>query len=313
MRVHHLARRLALPVAALLTLAACSSGSSDPQASDGTSGTSGADGVVKIVASTNVYGDIAATIGGDAVDVTSVISDPSADPHSYEANAQTQLALSKADIVIENGGGYDDFVDTMLDATSNTDVTVLNAVDLSGKQAADGAELNEHVWYDFPTVSTLVDSLTAALSKAAPAKAETFRSNATTFKDGLATLEASEKTIAAAHAGAGVAITEPVPLYLLEAAGLKNVTPPEFSEAIEEETDVSPTTLQATLDLFTSHTASLLVYNAQTTGPETEKVRAAATESSVPVVPVTETLPAGQTYLSWMTANVAAVADALSH
>jgi zinc/manganese transport system substrate-binding protein len=109
-----------------------------------------------------------------------------------------------------------------------------------------------------------------------------------------------------------VAITEPVPLYLLEASGLKNATPAEFSEAIEEGGDVSPTVLQETLALFTGKKVQALVYNEQTSGPQTEKLKQAATDNGIPVVPVTETLPAGKDYIGWMAANLDALQNALS-
>lgn len=263
-----------------------------------------------MVASTNVWGDLASSIGGDAVEVTSIITDPSADPHSYEASAQTQLALSKAALVIENGGGYDDFVDTML-GSLDTRPEVINAVDVSGKTAPDGEELNEHVWYDFPTVVTVVEAIRDDLSSLDPSHADRYQANAAELTGQIQGLESSVATLKESVAGDGVAITEPVPLYLLDAAGLVNKTPEAFSEAIEEETDVAPTVLQETLDLFTSHTVDVLVYNAQTTGPQTEQVLQAATQADVPVVPVTETLPEGDTYVTWMQGNIDAVAQAL--
>ncbi|WP_448058867.1 metal ABC transporter solute-binding protein, Zn/Mn family [Cellulomonas hominis] len=294
--------------ATLLALTACSS--SDPdRATTGSSTGSGASSL-QVVASTNVYGDIAAQIGGDLVEVTSIISDPSADPHSYEASPQTQLALSEADLVIENGGGYDDFVDTMLSALDSAP-ELINAVDVSGKVAADGEELNEHVWYDFPTVSTLADTIADALAGLDAGNASTYEANAAAFKEQVATLESATTELDSEFAGTGVAITEPVPGYLLDAAGLVNKTPEEFAEAIEEETDVPPTALQETLDLVSSHAVKALVYNEQTTGPETEQALQAAQDAGVAVVPVTETLPAGEGWVSWMTSNVDALRTAL--
>ncbi|GIF73392.1 metal ABC transporter solute-binding protein, Zn/Mn family [Asanoa siamensis] len=246
-------------------------------------------------------------IGGAAVTVTSIISDPSADPHSYEANTRTQLALSQADLVVENGGGYDDFVDTML-KSADSDAKVLNAVTISGKG---GEDLNEHVWYDLPSMGKLADEVGRALSERDSGKAATFTANVATFKQKLRALEQTETEIKAAHGGAGVAVTEPVPLYLLEACGLTDRTPAEFSEAIEEGTDVPAAVLQDTLDLFTGKRVALLAYNEQTTGPETEKVLQAAKDNQVGVVPVTETLPAGSDYVTWMGANLAAVKTAL--
>ncbi|MEN0129800.1 MAG: zinc ABC transporter substrate-binding protein [Brevundimonas sp.] len=283
--------------ASALALASCSSSSDDASG-----------GRVDVVASTNVWGDLAEQVGGDLVDVRSIVDDPSADPHSYEASAQTQLALSKADLVIENGGGYDDFVDTMLGAIDNEPV-VVNAVEVSGKT---GDDLNEHVWYDFPTVSKVVGEIAVQLDRIDPKNASTYAANALALQDKLDDLVRATNDIKADHAGEGVAITEPVPLYLLENAGLVNKTPPAFSEAIEEETGVPASALADTKALFETHAVAALVYNSQTTGPETEQVLAAATSANVPVVPVTETLPQGADYVSWMTANIDALRTALT-
>lgn len=266
---------------------------------------------VPVVATTNVYGDIAHRIGAGRVTVTSIISSPDQDPHSYEAGTQNQLALSKAKVVIENGGGYDDFVDRMLRSAGNGSAHVINAVKVSGKTAPPGGELNEHVWYDFPSVAGIADEIAGALAEADPAGASGYTANAEAFKAQLKPLMAKEAGIKAAHGGEAVAITEPVPLYLIEASGLRNATPPDFSEAVEEGDDVSPRTLQETLALFTGKKVKALVYNEQTSGPQTQKVQEAAQAAGIPVVPVTETLPRGKDYLGWMTANVDALADAL--
>lgn len=298
---------------AAMLLVGCGSGGAPSATSDSPVGSSGAaaGGPVSVVASTNVWGDVVEQIGGEHVDVRSIISDPSADPHSYEANAQNQLALSKAQLVVENGGGYDDFVDTML-AASDAGPTVINAVEVSGKKADDGEELNEHVWYDFPTVQKVAEAVSDELSQLDPADTTDFEKNLQTFTDGVGELTAQVDAIKAAHAGAGVAITEPVPLYLLEAAGLENMTPEEFSEAIENETDVPAPVLQQTLALFSDHAVKALVYNEQTTGPQTEAVLTAATDNSVAVVPVQETLPAGKDYLTWMQSIIQSLSTALN-
>ncbi|MFI9170173.1 metal ABC transporter solute-binding protein, Zn/Mn family [Streptomyces lincolnensis] len=303
-------RRLALITGASLALLAGCSSSSDSSSDTSGSHQAVASSKVAVVASTNVYGDITEQIGGDKVSVTSIISDPDQDPHSYEANTQNQLALSKAKVVIENGGGYDDFVDRML-KSSNSSAEVVNAVKVSGKTAPKGGELNEHVWYDFPTVAKVTDSIAAALGKADPGAAATFTKNAEAFKAKLKPLEAKEAQIKKEHGGEGVAITEPVPLYMLDASGLVDKTPAAFSEAIEEGDDVSPKVLQATLALFSAKQVEALVYNAQTSGPQTEKSEAAAKAAGIPVVPVTETLPEGKDYLGWMNGNVDALAGAL--
>jgi zinc/manganese transport system substrate-binding protein len=307
-------RLVALVAVATIGLVGCStSPTSSPSSSPTPSSAASGAGLVSVVASTNVYGDIVKTIGAPAVAVTSIIDNPEKDPHEYEADARTQLALSKAQLVIENGGGYDDFMDTML-KSAQTKPTVINVADVSGRnQHPSDGEFNEHLWYDFPTVEKLAAQLVTDLSAVAPGQAATFESNGKAFAAQLGQLQQDEAAIKAKHAGEGVAITEPVPLYLLEAAGLVNKTPATFSAAIEEDTDVPPAVLKETEDLFDTKQVKLLAYNQQTTGPQTEAVLAAAKRNNIRVVPVTETLPTDQSYLSWMQANLRAVSSALTN
>lgn len=297
----------------ITALAGCSSisGAAPGAKTDAVSAQSNAP--IRVVASTNVYGDIAKQIGGDRVSVTSIISDPSQDPHSYEADAQVQLSLSRANVVVQNGGGYDDFVSTLLKGANNSNAVLVNAATVSGyDQKPMTGEFNEHLWYDFPSMEKLTKKLQSTFSGLDKASSATFASNAEKFSASLAVLQRDEASIKSTFAGSGVAITEPVPLYMLEAAGLSNKTPVKFSKAIEQGTDVSPVVLQETLALFSNHTVKLLAYNEQTSGPETEQVLRAAKSAGVAIVPVTETLPAGTNYLSWMTANLVAIKTALS-
>jgi zinc/manganese transport system substrate-binding protein len=297
----------AVTVALVAALAGCASSTSQTHDVSGASGRQ-----IRIVAATDVWGDIASQIGGRRASVTSIIDSPVADPHSYEADVQNQLAVSKADVVIENGGGYDDFLSTMV-AVHGKRAKVLNAVDISGKKPDANGDLNEHVWYDFPTVAAVAINLRDHLVALDPTDAATFRANTQQLLGDLSGMERTEAAIAAAHRGQAVAITEPVPLYLLTACGLVNRTPPDFSRAIEEGRDVPPRALQQALDLFNSHQVRLLADNAQTVDPTTERVLAAAKADNIAVVPVTETLPAGQDYLTWMRSNLAAVQSALGN
>ncbi|MEU5548083.1 metal ABC transporter substrate-binding protein, partial [Streptomyces sioyaensis] len=167
----------------------CGCGSSAVAATPGSSRSDTPSTVVPVVASTNVYGDIARQVGGDHVKVVSIINDSAQDPHSYEASTQNRLALSEAKVVVENGGGYDDFIDRMLDGTKNSSPTVINAVQVSGRAAQEGTDLNEHVWYDFSAMGKLADRIAAALAKASPGAAAVFLQHAKSFKDRLTALE----------------------------------------------------------------------------------------------------------------------------
>lgn len=296
-------RLLALPLvagAAALALTGCATSSA--------SGEAGTDGTINVVASTNVYGSIVKTIGGDAVTVTSILKDPSQDPHSFESSARTQLAVSKADLLIENGGGYDDFMTTLANA-SDTKADTINVVKLSGLDT--GGEFNEHVFYSYPTMVKLVNAVTKDLSALDESGKDAFEKNADALTTKLEDLESQTDAVKQQDAGDKVAYTEPVPGYLFDAMGLTNETPGDFSEAIEEGDDVPPAALRDTLALFTGKRVQLLAYNNQASSPETEQVQKAAEENDIPVVGVTETLPEGQDYVSWQQANIDAVKAAL--
>ncbi|OUM39777.1 metal ABC transporter solute-binding protein, Zn/Mn family [Arthrobacter sedimenti] len=331
-----LSRRLAAPAllaVSALSLAACGDGGS------GAAGPSGAgDGVLTIVTPTNVYGDIAAAVGGDDVEVTAIVTSLSQDPHSYEPTVQDKLSVSEADLVIENGGGYDAFLGRLADETGVE--TVLSAVELSGLEesedtdhASDGASagasadaeehsageddhhhgtFNEHVWYDLPAMVELADAIAEELGRLDGDNAEAYRERAEAFAAQLQPIQDRLAALASDGSGGEVAVTEPVPVYLLEAAGLENVTPEEFSEAIEEETDVPVAVLQEMKTLVSGGTLAFLAYNGQTEGSQTEAVRSAADDAGLPVLDFTETLPEGEDYVSWMTANTESIAAALA-
>ncbi len=288
---------------ALTLLAACGSPDGADSSADGTS-------TVHVVASTDVWGDVAKTVGGDAVTVTSLISGPTVDPHSFEASSTTLLAVSKADVVIENGGGYDDFMGRVL-SSSGSKAAVLDAVDISGRKAAAGSELNEHVWYDLPSVAKVAAAIAKELGEQRPDQADRFTARADRLTTRIQGLRAQEAQLRRRVAGERIAVTEPVPLYLTEAAGLVDATPERFSEAVEDGGDVSPLVLQQTLDLFTDHRVVALVYNEQTAGAVTDRVLDGARTAGIPVVGVTETLPSGLDYIGWMQRNLTEVRDAV--
>jgi len=281
---------LVVTAAVAVVLTGCSATSSGAGAAD--------DGVVRVVASTDVYGDIAETIAGPDVEVTSLIDRADQDPHEYTASGRDQLALSRADIVIVNGGGYDDFVTTMLAASGNTTARVIDAVKLSGYDAS-AAGFNEHVFYDYPTMTTVATALNAALDIADPSETAAFDGRAKAFEAQLTALEQLESSMTSVVSGAGVIVTEPVPLYVLNACGFQNLTPQKFSAAIEDGHDASPALLQQVLGHISNGSAKVVVYNSQTGGPQTDALLDAAKAAHVPTIGVTETLPEKQHYLDW--------------
>ncbi|GAA2750903.1 metal ABC transporter solute-binding protein, Zn/Mn family [Amnibacterium kyonggiense] len=294
-------RLLPLVLVPVLALAGCSAAG----------GGSTADGRIRVVASTDVWGDVVEQVGGSAVQVDSIISDPDRDPHEYQADPRDQLAVSRAKLVVVNGGGYDDFLEQLLKNAPASTETV-NAAESSGLDLKPSTgQFNEHLWYDLPVVSRVAGVIADELTKVDPSKKADFAARLRTFRDSLAALEATEASIRTTAAGEGVAITEPVPLYMTAALGLVNRTPPAFSEAIEEGDDVAPAVLREQLALLREHRVQVLAYNEQTTGATTQQVLAAAKEADVPVVGVRETLPDGQDYLQWMQHDLAALRTAL--
>jgi zinc/manganese transport system substrate-binding protein len=277
----------------------------------GLAATSGRPPRVVAVASTDVWGDIASTVGGPRVQVTSFISSPGQDPHSFTASARDELAVSKADVVIENGGGYDDFMRQLVDA-GHSHATVLDAVQISGLGHPSAAIVNEHVWYDLPTAEKVAHRVARAFTHADPAHAALYRRNAARFDSSVDVLIQREATMKRRLSGARIAVTEPVPHYMTDAIGTVDKTPAQFSAAVEEGGDVSVSTLDEMLTLLTHHQVAALVYNDQTTGPLTLQVTSAAKDAGVPAVAVTETLPDHTDYIGWMGENLDHLDTALS-
>lgn len=303
------AREAVLLAAAALALTGC--GSSADQAVERGTG----DGTVRVIASTDVWGSVAQAVGGAAIEVSTIIDAPSADPHSYESSPADAAEVADADLVVFNGGGYDEFMEKILGSTAGDKPTVAAfALLAKGEQApATGTPgANEHVWYDLPTVELVADQVAEQLSALRPEQAETFTGNAEQFGRDIDELSTRVAQIAERNRGTPVAVTEPLSIYLLEAAGMRDVTPDEFVEAVEEETDPPAAAVEATRQLLIGRQVALLVYNPQTETPVTQQIRDTAEEAGVPVVEMTETLPEDTDYLTWMGDQIDALAQGVS-
>jgi zinc/manganese transport system substrate-binding protein len=276
----------------------------------GSSAKNGATGrVVRVVAAENFWGNIAGQLGGVHAAVTSIISDPTADPHQYESNARNAASVADARIVIENGAGYDDFVSKLLAGTSNGSRTVLSVQQLLH---ATGDDVNPHFWYDVPRVPVVAGAIERALASADPADAAGFAANLKTFDASLAPIDALIAEIKTKHPRAPVAYTERVPGYLLDAAGLTIATPPGFARAIEDGNEPSAGDTHAMNDLVSGHRIKALLYNAQATSAVTQHVQDVARRGGIPVIAVTETQPRDEaTYQSWQQHQLQALLTAL--
>jgi zinc/manganese transport system substrate-binding protein len=264
---------------------------------------------INVVASTNVWGDIAEQIGGDRVAVTSILSDPSADPHAYESDATTAAAISRSQIVIENGFGYDDFMDKLLAASPNASRKAVDAADVIGMS---GADANPHVWYDIARVPDVATAIADQLGAIDPAGAATFMANASTFTASLAPINAAIAKIKDKYPGGRVGYTERVAGYLVEAAGLVLGTPASFAQSIEDGNDPSVADTSAMNAALTNKTIKVLLYNGQVTSPGTDAVKKLAQENGIPVVGVTETIPKGDNdFQAWQLRQITDITTAL--
>jgi zinc/manganese transport system substrate-binding protein len=268
-----------------------------------------AGGKLDVVAAENVYGNIAAQIGGRHVSVTSILTNPNADPHLFEARTSTGLAVAKAKLVIQDGLGYDAFMNRIEDATPDNggmDLIIADALGIHGKDA------NPHLWYDVPRLDYIAYQIADALSHQDTPHAAAYRRALRRFEHSLAPLRRDVATIRHRFHGAPVAYTEPVPGYLVRAAGLRNLAPASFTRPIEEGTEPSPSAVAAMDALVARHRIRVLLYNSQAVSPITARLRASAQRAGIPVVAVTETLPSGLTFQQWLLGEARALASALA-
>lgn len=257
------------------------------------------DGKVKIVASTSVWADVAKSVGGDLVEVTTIIDSPTKDPHSYEATARDQLAVDKSNLVIANGGGYDDFIEKLAQAAGNK--TILRLV--SAATAVQGQE-NEHIWYSISAVGEATYAIADALGSIDEKNNESYAANADKFLQGLTGIAGMYSQVREKVSGKSYIATEPIAEWLLNDLKMVNKTPQKFTDAIENETDVPPTVMDEALKLISSGQVEYLVVNVQTLNTQVRKLIDAAKAAGVRQVLFSELPPTGTGYVEWMGENL---------
>jgi zinc/manganese transport system substrate-binding protein len=264
---------------------------------------------VQVVAGENFWGNITSQIGGNHVEVTSIITNPSTDPHLYESDAHDAAALSKANLVITNGLGYDDFMDKLMAASPNNQRQVLSVQKILN---VTGDDPNPHLWYDTARVPQVADAIEQALATKDPKNTTAYVANLATFNNSLKPILDVINQIKIKYPNAPVAYTERVPGYLLAAAGLDVKTPVGFASAIENGNDPSPNDTATMESLMSNHGVRVLLYNAQATSVVTQHVRDLANKAGIPVIGVTETLPPSEhNYQSWQLDQAKALLTAL--
>lgn len=266
---------------------------------------------VAAVGAENQYADVISQIGGPYVKVKAVMSNPNTDPHAFESSPQVAQEVNDAKLVVENGLGYDTFMDKILQASPDSSRKLVDVQHLFGLP---DSTANPHLWYKPAIMPAVAVAVSQDLSSLDPAHAAYFRANATKFDQSLAAWTTALAHTKATFPAAPVATTEPVADYLLESAGLDNLTPFSFQVAVMNGTDPSPQDVSQERGLLSGHKVKVFVYNQQTTDTLTESLLTLARHSDIPVVGVYETMPTpGYDYQSWMLAEVQALDNTLAH
>jgi zinc/manganese transport system substrate-binding protein len=301
-----LAAALSLGVAVLAS--ACSSASGAA-----TSGSSAGNAIVAVGAE-NEYANVIAQVGGKYVQASAIMSNPNTDPHTFEASPSVAREVRAAQLVVQNGVGYDTFMNTIENAAPNSARKVIVVQNLLGLPAGTP---NPHLWYKPDTMPAVANAIAAGLAALQPAHASYFKASAAAFITSLNTWDNALAAFKAKYPDTPVATTEPVADYMLQAAGADNLTPVAFQADIMNGTDPSAQDVAVERSLFTQHKVKVFLYNQQVTDTLTESFITLAQQNDVPVVGVYETMPVpGFNYQSWMLTEVQdlqkAVADHIS-
>lgn len=266
-------------------------------------------GRLQVVAGENFWGSLLTQLGGSRVHVTSIVSDPNADPHEYETNTADARAFATANYVVLNGAGYDSWGNKLLSASPNNNRTVLTVASLLGKEDGD----NPHFWYNPTYVNTVIAQMEHDLIKLDPSDTTYFQQQYSMLQSSLAGYQKRIASIKHQFGGVHVAATEDIFAYLASAAGLDLVSPPAFTQAVAEGND-PPTgsVVQFEQQLANDH-IKVLVYNEQTVTPLTNTIKQLAAAANIPIVGVTETVqPPDTTFQVWMNAELIDLTNALN-
>jgi len=271
--------------------------------------TPSAPGVVNAVGAENQYADILSQIGGRYVRSSAILSNPNTDPHTFESSPAVAEEVSSAQLIVQNGLGYDGFMDKIESASPAADRRVIVVQQLLG--LPDDSP-DPHLWYDPRTMPVVARAMAADLSVLQPQHASYFRANLAAFDASLQPWERAIAAFRARHAGVAVATTEPVADYLLRAMGMDNLTPFGFQADVMNGVDTSPQDVTLENGLLSAHRVKVFCYNRQVVDGLTSSIRATAERAGVPGVAVYETMPTpGFTYQTWMLAEVEAIQRAV--
>ena len=290
----------AIMAATTTTLVACKDNS--------TQSNNGSNQKITAVGAENEYADVISQIGGKYVNVTGIMSNPETDPHTYEANTKDASLISKATLIVQNGLGYDDFMDKLESNSEKTNQKIINVA--KSLSYSDKTE-NPHLWYDTKTMFKVASLIEKNLEKQMPSQKSYFEKNLEKFNDSLKSWNNDIETLKTTYAGAKVAVTEPVSDYLVDAAGMTNMTPWNYQAAVMNGVDPSPQDIKTQQNLFKNKEIKVFLYNQQAVDESTTELLNLAKENNVPVVGVYETMPSGYTYQKWMESETKAIIKAI--
>jgi zinc/manganese transport system substrate-binding protein len=290
------------PAAILLLAVLAALAATVAAACSGRAAASPGGGKVIAVGAESQYADVISQVGGKYVQASAIMSNPNTDPHTFEASIAVAREVGNAQLIVQNGLGYDEFMGTLETAAPNSGRAV---IDVQRLLELPDSTPNPHLWYDPATMPRVAVAVAVTLSAMQPSHAAYFMANAAAFTASLKPVDAAIASFKSAYPGARVAVTEPVADYLLTALGADNLTPWTFQSDIMNGVDPSPQDVAAQRALFTGHKVTALLYNQQVTDALTESFISLAEQNHIPVIGVYETMPApGYDYQTWMRTEV---------
>lgn len=270
-----------------------------------------ASGVIKAIGAENEYANVLSQIGGPYVSVSSILNNPNTDPHTFESSPRVAQEVSAAQLIVQNGVGYDDFMNKIESASPSKSRKVIVVQHLLG--LPDDTP-NPHLWYSPTAMPAAAKAMAADLSALEPSHASYFEANLRKFDASLTPWLDAIAAFKAKYAGTAVATTEPVADYLLQAMGMDNLTPFGFQADIMNGVDPSPQDISLENSFFTGHDVKVFCYNQQVVDALTTSVRHNAENAGVPVVGVYETMPTpGYDYQTWMFTEVQDIQKAVAN
>ena len=297
--------RTALLAGAVAALALAAAGCGSGGATEAANSTA----VINAVGAENEYANVLGQIGGRYVRVSAVLDNPNTDPHTFEASPKVAQEVSSAQLIVQNGLGYDGWMNKIESASPNPKRKVITVQQVLGLP---DSTPNPHLWYDPATMPAVAKAIATGLSALQPGHKAYFQARLTAFNRSLDPWQNAIAQFRAKYPGTTAATTEPVADYLLTAMGIKNLTPFRFQADIMNGTDPAPQDIALVNSLFAQHKVKLFAYNQQVTDSLTSSIHDNALRAGVPLVGVYETMPTGYSYQRWMLAEVSAIEKAVA-